>query len=65
MNPIAYYIKTNQNLRKFIDSSFEDSIELITDDLLKKDLLEIQQEGTAVEKIQAISLLSAVKMFKL
>jgi asparagine synthase (glutamine-hydrolysing) len=65
MNPIAYYIKTNNELRGFIDGYFNDTIGLVNNNILRNDLIEIQQKGTATEKIQALSLLSAVKLFNL
>ncbi|GHT67116.1 hypothetical protein AGMMS50239_29730 [Bacteroidia bacterium] len=65
MNPIAYYINTNNELRVFFDVYFKNTIELVADNSLRDDLLEIQQKGSAVEKIQAVSLLSAINLFKL
>jgi asparagine synthase (glutamine-hydrolysing) len=65
MNPIAYYIKTNDELRNFIDTYFKETIELVNNKMLKNDLLETQQKGGAIEKIQALSLLSAIKLFNL
>ena len=38
-------------------------MEVVSDMELKKILLEIKASGTAMEKIQAISLLGAIKLF--
>ena len=63
MNPLAYYIAENHTLQEFINNYFDDNIELIKSRILKNDLLEIKSQGNAVEKIQALTLLSAVKRF--
>ena len=62
MNPVAYYLSHNTELQEFLDDYFQymESIETIE---LRSFLKEIQKTGTATEKIQAVSLLSAIKLF--
>lgn len=63
MNPIGYYLNSNKELTEYIDKYFDDNVGLITNNYLKKDILEIKNNNNSIEKIQAISLLSALKMF--
>ena len=62
MNPIDYYYTHNPELRKYLYAYFE-YIERIEDMNLRNILVEIRDSGTIMEKIQAISLLAAVKLF--
>lgn len=61
MNPIAYYMNQNQHLNSFLMKYF-DYIELSEDPLIRKVLTEIKNSGTALEKIQAVSLLASYKL---
>ena len=63
MNPLGYYLSTNPNLVNFYNKYFDDNLDLVIDKELRKDILEIKNSNNAVEKIQAISLLSALKLF--
>lgn len=62
MNPIEYYYHSNNELQNYINSYFI-YIEKISDTTLKNILLDIKKDGTAMEKIQAVTLLSAIKMY--
>ena len=62
MNPIGYYLVTNQDLQKFIFGILDD-VDIIKDFELRLVLHEIKLRGSDMEKIQAVSLLRAVKMF--
>lgn len=62
MNPIDYYLSHNQELFNFLMGYFQ-YVEAVSDAELEKVLLEIKTSGTAVEKIQAVSLLGAIKLF--
>lgn len=63
MNPIGYYITTNGELSEFIDSYFKEQISTIKNNEVKDILMEIAKSNDSIEKIQAISLLSANKLF--
>ena len=62
MNPIDYYISHNEELRKYIDSFFQ-YIEVLPNEELQLILQKVQNSGKPIEKLQAISILSAVKLF--
>ena len=62
MNPIGYYLATNQDLQKFIFGILDD-VDLIQDPELRSVLHEIKLHGSDMEKIQAVSLMRAIKMF--
>lgn len=62
MNPIAYYLTHNSELYNYLNGYFS-YIDRIEDEELQKVLKDIQTNGTSMEKIQAVSLLAAVKMF--
>ncbi len=64
MNPIAYHIHNNPEVQNFINDYYRDNIGLVNDKELFKDVSEIVNTGSALEKIMAISLLSAIKRFK-
>lgn len=62
MNPIAYYLNENYELRDYLNSYF-DYVEKIKDNNLKAIVLDIKNNGSAIEKIQVITLLSALKIY--
>ena len=62
MNPIAYYLAHNEELRDFLYDYFIYA-EAIPDSTLRDNVQEILQNGTAMEKIQVVSLLAAIKLF--
>lgn len=62
MNPIAYYLAHNNQLSTYLNGYFTYA-DAIKDNELKKAISEIGLTGTAMEKIQAVSLLSAIKLF--
>lgn len=63
MNPIGYYIRTNQELGQWINDYLRENIDRVEDKELKNDLLAIATGNGSIEKIQALSLLAALKMF--
>ena len=63
MNPYGYYINTNPKLKLWLDKFYKDNIDLIPYEDLKTDIIKIFQSNNSLNKIQAISLLSAVRMF--
>lgn len=62
MNPIAYYLAHNEELCSFLYDYFKYT-EAIPDLSLRDKVQEILQNGTAMEKIQVVSLLGAIKLF--
>lgn len=64
MNPVGYYLQTNPELRHFIDSNLLDA-NLIANKTISKIVFEIINTGTSMEKIQAVTLVRAVKLFGL
>lgn len=62
MNPIAYYVTHNKVLREQING-FYNYIDAIDDIGLRETIKQIHKTGSPMEEIQAVSLLSAVKLF--
>jgi asparagine synthase (glutamine-hydrolysing) len=67
MNPLDYYLDTNKTLALFFENYFKNNIDLINEGELKCDMESIFKNKTcyAADKIKVLSLLSAVKIFKL
>ena len=63
MNPYAYYINSNPVLKLWIDNYFKNNIDRVNDVELKDDILTIWKGNDIMLKLQAISLLSAIKIF--
>lgn len=61
MHPLANYISTNSELSQYIDGCF--AYAEFLDPELTQIVFDIRKSGTAQEKIQAVTLLSAIKMF--
>lgn len=62
MNPIAFYYSNNEDVRNLFDS-YRQYINMIENAQLRKDVEELFNSGTPMERIQAVSLLSAIKLF--
>lgn len=62
MNPIGYYLATNDSLWNYLLEYYKYA-DSITDNRLRSVVLDIKQNGKPVEKIQAVTLLSAIKQF--
>ena len=62
MNPYGYYIKTNDNLSRILNSYYRYS-NVIEDAWVRDHINKIQKNGTSVEILQAVSLLSAIKLY--
>jgi asparagine synthase (glutamine-hydrolysing) len=64
MNPLDYWYKTNPDLKKFQDTYFDQNIDRLSQfPDLRADCKFLYNEGTAREKNQVLSLLSAMKLF--
>lgn len=62
MNPIGYYLSKNEELKEFIDSYFGYK-DLIKDDIIFRIVADFELHGTTSEKLQAVTLLSTLKLF--
>jgi len=63
MNPFEYWYKTNLSLNAFIEDYYILNINRVEDYELKKDVMDLFSNGTVLNKLQVISLLSAIKRF--
>lgn len=63
MNPVDFWLKTNMNLTEFFDRYFQESLTSVSDKELKKDMHNLFKSGNGIEKIQVITLLSAIKRY--
>lgn len=63
MNPFDYWLVTNPGLKKFINDYYMQNINLITSNELKQNCCFLFNSGTGSEKLQILSLLSALKLF--
>lgn len=64
MNPIGYYLQTNPELQSFINEKLSE-VDGIKNETIKNILLDIITQGTSMEKIQAVTLVRAVNLFRL
>ena len=63
MNPIGYYIHTNPELKNWIDKYIKDNIDRVADAELREDVLSIANGNKSIDKIEVVTLLSALKIF--
>ncbi len=64
MNPLNYWYRTNEDLRKYLDSYFNENIKLLDNDKeLKKDCEYLYANGGTTEKSQVLTLLSVMKLY--
>lgn len=63
MNPIGYYVHTNIELRNWIDQYINDNIDRVKDKELHQDIESILKNDEVIDKIEALSLLSALKLY--
>lgn len=62
MNPVGYYITHNKDLWEYLSGYFKYA-EFIEDIEIRDMVESIIKDGTAMEKIQIVTVLSAIKMF--
>jgi asparagine synthase (glutamine-hydrolysing) len=65
MNPSEFYYYNNKKLFKFTNTYFKESLEHINDSNLRSDLLGLFNSNDHNGKHLALTLLSAIKMFKI
>ncbi len=65
MNPIGYHIANNDEVSGFITNYYNENIDLVVDAELRKDIDNLNNTNSPIERIMLISLLSAIKRFRL
>lgn len=66
MNPFDYWISDNKELRDYLNTYFNDNINLVRNNKeLEKDCHSLFEEGNSGEKFQVLTLLSAIKLHKI
>jgi asparagine synthase (glutamine-hydrolysing) len=66
MNPFNYWYKTNRGLREVFETYFQENLNLLDGhSQLQKDTELLFEDGSSVEKTQALTLLAALKLHKL
>lgn len=63
MNPIEYYYNSNPCLKQWIRDYIEANIGRINDEQLYNDIVSVSKGEDVMEKLQVVSLLSAIKLF--
>ena len=64
MNPMNYWYNYNASLRSYMNSYFNENIELIKDITLKQDTKYLYSYGMAREKLQVLSVLGVFKYYE-
>lgn len=62
MNPVVYWYDTNPRIKSFIDSYWESFSCLIPEGQLKEDMTYLYKDCVVSDKIQCLSVLSAIKL---
>lgn len=63
MNPFDYWFNTNNELKTYMDNYYNDNIINIKNSSLRKDITEMYEKGSTMEKTQVLTLLSVVKNY--
>jgi asparagine synthase (glutamine-hydrolysing) len=63
MHPYDYWYSHNYKVRDYITTYFNENINYVLDDELKKDVNYLFKEGTTIEKCLVLSFLAALKLF--
>ena len=62
MNPFGHWYNHNEDLRNIINDYYNANISLVTNEKIKKHCVTLFNNYSVLEKIQVVSLLSAVKL---
>lgn len=62
MNPVDYWYNTNPKIKEFMDSFWEENKELIPYEDLKEDMTHLFKDCVVYDKLQCLSVLSAIKL---
>lgn len=64
MNPVDYWYQTNPYIKSFMQTYWEENQHYITDDQLKNDMQHLFMDCVLMDKLQALSVLSTIKLLK-
>ena len=64
MNPVDYWYQTNPFIKSFMQTYWEENQHYITDDQLKNDMQHLFMDCVLMDKLQALSVLSTIKLLK-
>jgi asparagine synthase (glutamine-hydrolysing) len=64
MNPVDYWYQTNPYIKSFMQTYWEENQHYITDDQLKNDMQHLFMDCVLMDKLQALSVLSTIKLIK-
>lgn len=62
MNPVDYWYKTNPRLKEFIDQYWENNSHWIPEGQIKEDMTHLYKDCALFDKLQCLSVLSAMKL---
>lgn len=62
MNPVDYWYRTNPRLKAFMDEYWEVNHQLIPEGRLRDDMMHLYKDCVVNEKLQSLSVLSAMKL---
>lgn len=64
MNPVDYWYETNPYIRSFMQNYWEENQHYITDEQLRNDMQHLFMDCVLMDKLQALSVLSTIKLLK-
>ena len=64
MNPVDYWYETNPAIKKFVDAFWEENNNLIPSQQLHDDMWHLYKDCVPYDKLQCLSVLSAIKLIK-
>ena len=64
MNPVDYWYQTNPYIKSFMQTYWEENQHYITDDQLNNDMQHLFNDCVLIDKLQALSVLSTIKLLK-
>ena len=64
MNPVDYWYDTNPSIREFMDSFWKENHDLIPGVQLHEDMQHLFQDCVVYDKLQCLSVLSAIKLIR-
>ncbi len=64
MNPVDYWYQTNHYIKSFMNTYWDDNQHYITDEQLSKDMQHLFKDCVLLDKLQALSVLSTIKLIK-
>lgn len=66
MNPINYWYATNEDIRRFMNCYFSDGMkEIHVSEQLRKDMVNMYENGNAMEKTQVLTAIAGIRRYQL